>query len=336
LNVNIPLFDGFANVNHLKAAARDESAAEGDYERAKFELTQNIRLAFYQALAAAQLDEVAEQNVKTLEDHLREVDIQRHGGAATNYDTLRVSVQLSEARADAIDAKDNVTLSRRKLTELLGIDEDSRPLEGVLPAPDASRVKDLQLSGVPTERTDIEALDRRAESADYNRGANAAWLVPTVSLGGQLMFYNELTYTAAGSIVDPQQYEKAYNVGLFLTWNLFDGGVAWARSREASYQQVQADSRARAAKLQVPYDFAYWKRHFLSNTDHYEARKLDVARSEESVRLAKEEERAGTRTSTETLDAELDLFRAKAGVVNAQVSAAEAEIRLELALGRRI
>jgi outer membrane protein TolC len=54
------------------------------------------------------------------------------------------------------------------------------------------------------------------------------------------------------------------------------------------------------------------------------------------VRLAKEEERAGTRTSTETLDAELDLFRAKAGVVNALVNAAEAKIRLELALGREI
>ena len=52
--------------------------------------------------------------------------------------------------------------------------------------------------------------------------------------------------------------------------------------------------------------------------------------------MQKAEERAGTRTSSETLDAELDLFRARAGVVNAQVNASEAQIRLELALGRRL
>jgi outer membrane protein TolC len=336
LNATIPLFDGFANIYRLQAAARDQSAAEGDYERTRFVVEQNVRLAFYQALAASQLDEVAEQNVKTLEDHLKQVDIQRRGGAATNYDTLRVSVQLSEARADAIDAADNVTLARKKLTELMGIEADSRLLVGELPAPDVSKVKDLQLTGLPSDRTDIQALDSRAEAAEDNRSAEASWLIPSVSLQGQLMFYNELLFTAAGSIVDNQMYEKAYNVGLFLTWNLFDGGVSYARSREAVYQATQASNQARKAKLQVPYDFAYWKRRLLSNTDHYEARQQDVLRSQESVRLAKEEERAGTRTSTETLDAELDLFRAKAGVVNAQVSAAEAEIRLELALGRRI
>ncbi len=336
LSATIPIFDGFANIHHLQAAAREQTAAEEEYERAKFELVQNVRLAFYQALAASQLDEVAEQNVKTLDDHLRQVEIQRRGGAATNYDTLRVSVQLSEARADAIDAKDNVVLTRKKLTELLGLEDDNRTVTGELPAPDATNVRGLELSGVPTDRTDIHALDMRSEAADYNRSANGAWIIPSVSLGGQLLYYNELTDTSSGSIVDNQQYEKAYSFGLFLTWNLFDGGVSYARERESTYQQKQVDSRTRAAKLQIPYDFAYWKRRFLSNTDHYEARKQDVERSEESVRLAKEEERAGTRTSTETLDAELDLFRAKAGVVNALVSAAEAEIRLELALGRRI
>ena len=83
-------------------------------------------------------------------------------------------------------------------------------------------------------------------------------------------------------------------------------------------------------------EFAYWKRRYSSNTDHYVSKQLNVTRSLESVRLAKEEERAGSRTSSEVLDAELDLFRSKAGVVNAQVNAVESLINLELALGRTI
>jgi outer membrane protein TolC len=51
------------------------------------------------------------------------------------------------------------------------------------------------------------------------------------------------------------------------------------------------------------------------------------------VRLATLGLKAGTRTHTEVLDAELELFRARAGVIKAQADAMEAFINLELSLG---
>jgi outer membrane protein TolC len=51
------------------------------------------------------------------------------------------------------------------------------------------------------------------------------------------------------------------------------------------------------------------------------------------VRLARLSYDAGSRTNTDVLDAELDLFRTRAGVVQSQLSAAEALINLELAFG---
>jgi outer membrane protein TolC len=119
VNASIPLFDGLANIENTQAASLQKTAAEEELDRAKFQLGQEVKLAFYQALAAAQLQDVARENVKTLEDHLKDVEIQRHGGAATKYDSLRVSVQLSEGRADQIDADDNAALARKKLTALL-------------------------------------------------------------------------------------------------------------------------------------------------------------------------------------------------------------------------
>lgn len=337
LNLTVPIFDGLANVNKLRAASLNSDASVQEFDTVKFETVQRVRMAFYQALAAAQLKDVAEQNVKTLEDHLKEVDVQQAGGAATKYDTLRVSVQLNEARADAIDAEDNVTLTRKKLTQLLGLDADDRALVGELPTPNVSKVKNLELSGVPAERADILALDLRAQAADHLHSAQGAWLIPSVSLSGQYIWYNEVFENAAtGAVSSTNTFPTAYNIGVMLTWNLFDGGVSLAQTGESSYQQIQAEKKAQEAKVQVPYDFAYWKRRFLSNADHYEARQLDVERSTESVRLAKEEERAGTRTTSEALDAELDLYRSKAGVVNAQVNAIEAQLRLELTLGRML
>jgi outer membrane protein TolC len=61
-----------------------------------------------------------------------------------------------------------------------------------------------------------------------------------------------------------------------------------------------------------------------------------VQKSTESVRLAREGHRVGARTNTDLLDAEAELFRAQAGVVNSQVGAIEALINLELTVGKKI
>jgi outer membrane protein TolC len=334
LEVKIPVFDGFANINEHEGSSLIERATEKELARAEFQLRKDIQLAFYQALAAAQLDAVAEENVLIMTDHLSDVKIRKRGGVATKYDALRVEVQLNEARADAIDAKDNVVLTRRKLIALLGEQNDDRVLKGELPIPEISKVGSLQFSDVPKTREDLEALNLRSQAAEKFRNAQDSWYMPRISVGGSYFIYNQQIFN--NTVTDTGNYQNAYNAGIFLNWNLFDGGVAIAKSYEASYQQVEVEKVAEAAKVQVPYDFEYWKRRYLSNSDHYLSKKLDVTRSEESVRLAKEEEKAGTRTSTETLDAELDLFRSKAGAVTAQVNAAEAQIHLELVLGRSI
>ncbi len=337
VNASMPIFNGLSNIYNLQAASLEKSAAQQDYERTKFETAQEVKLAFYQALAASRLNEVALQNVKTLEDHLKQVEVQKQGGVATNYDTLRVSVQLSEGKSDLIDAEDNAVLARKKLNTLLGIEADDRALQGVLPVPEPSKAQSVEFTGVPKDRTDLDALELRARAADKTRSAQNSWFIPAVSILGQYNYYEVMNEnTGDGSVVASGSYKPAYSVAVALTWNIFDGGVALAQSRQAKYQQVQADKKSEQARLQVPYDLTYWKKRFLSNTDRYLTRKLDVERSEESVRLAKLEEKAGTRTSTETLDAELDLFRSRAGVVNAQVNALEAQIRLELALGRTL
>ena len=54
------------------------------------------------------------------------------------------------------------------------------------------------------------------------------------------------------------------------------------------------------------------------------------------VRLATIAVKAGTKTHAETLDAELELFRARAGLIRAQIDASEALANLELALGYRL
>jgi outer membrane protein TolC len=155
--------------------------------------------------------------------------------------------------------------------------------------------------------------------------------VPNVSLAATKQYYNNLNKGIAAD-----QFADAYAVGIFLNWNLFDGGGSLARQLMSAHEQESADALLRAAQLKAPNDFEVWRRRVIYNVSLYRARARAIESAEESVRLARLSYAAGTRTNTDVLDAELDLFRARAGAVKAQLDSAEALVNLELALGHKI
>jgi outer membrane protein TolC len=329
LNISVPIFDGLQNIHQYAGARLMSNAAKSDHDWTKFQVDQDIRLRFFQAIAAQKLEEVSEQNLKTISDHLDQIQTLRRGGAATNYDVLRVEVQYNESQSALLQAQNNASLARQQLAVSMGKDDDSRKLEGDLAIPDPNPIRDAANTHTD-ERADIMALTHRAEAFDHMDTAKAAYLVPRISIGGQYMLYNNLT----DSITD--SYQSAYNVGIFLNWNLFDGMTSIARSKEAKFQRIQAEKSLDQARLKIPYSFNFWKKSYLYNSAVYKAKKSNVEKSIESVRLAREGYRQGVRTSTDVLDAELDLFRARADIVNSQISCQEARINLELVLGRQI
>ena len=331
LNVYLPLFDGFSNLRRYRAGASLENAASSDLNWAKFQLDQQVKLKFYQALAAAKLADVARQNVKTLEDHLQKTQVQKRGGVSTQFDVLRIEVQLSDAKAEEILANDNVEIAKRALSEVMGLESDDREVTGDLPTPVIGLVQSLQVPKAES-RADVQAIIARDKAnSEAARASNVYW-VPKIGLSYQYEYYNNRD----NSFFDGQGYRNAWQLGLTLTWNLFDGMSSIAKAHEADADSVRSQNAVRQALLHVPVEFDSWKKRFQTASVNYKAKVLNVSRAQESVRLAQESYRAGTRTNSEVLDAELDLFRSRAGVVSTQLSAEEALINLESVTGRTI
>jgi len=323
------LFEGLAGLSRLRAACLQSQAAGLEQDWSLFSLRQDVRLKYYQALTAQKLASLADENVKTLEDHLRMVQDLLANGQATRFDVLRVEVQLSEAKTERLSSQDHVLLSRRKLTQAMGLDQDDdRPLAGDLPVPGSvSPAAGLALDDKPDLKA--QALQAQAAEAAY-RAAQGAWL-PRISLVGGYQWYNNVEMQ---SVVGPTDVQTAYQVGFAADWDLFSGGATLAHERQAAARAEQARQGERKARQQAQWDRELWTRRLAYSTELYRAKQEDVDKSKESVRLATLGEKAGTRTSTEVLDAELDSFRAAAGAVSAQMDAAEALINLELALGQ--
>ena len=59
IDASLPVFDGLQNVNRYSAAAWGKDAAEAELDWTRFQVAQDIRLKFYQALAAQRIESVA-------------------------------------------------------------------------------------------------------------------------------------------------------------------------------------------------------------------------------------------------------------------------------------
>ncbi len=337
------IFDGLQSFDRYAAVNSLRDAAHHDADWIEFQLAQEIRLKFYQVIGAEQLALVANQNVKTLQDHLAQTRVLRKAGASTQFDVLRTEVQVTEAQSEQLQAQDNVILARRALLEAMNSDSlgeeagETLNVRGELPVPKADLIERLKFSAQNTDgskegRRDLLAMQERLQASSKNSSAAATWWTPRISLVGNYFYYNNRD----NSISNTDQYRNAWQVGVLLNWTLFDGLNGYAKSQQAAAQELQAQKSLMLAQRHQPEDFNLWKRRYVYSTALYQAKVSAVQKAQESVRLATEGYRAGARTNSDVLDAELELFRARAGVVGSQLSSVEALMNLETAIGRRI
>ncbi len=336
LNGRWNIFNGFVDHNKVASAKLKKEAADRDLAWTRYQVDQSIRLNFFQVIAARQLEEVAITNVSNLEQHLKEVTDLLKAGEAIEVDVLRVQVQLNNARAEKINASDNVVISQQHLAQAMGKHIESRIPGGSLPIPDpalADRIESTSREeNLFNGRADLQARDLRTHAAEKTHDAAANYWIPTLSLIGNYQWYNNVNY----DVVTPPTFRSAWQYGVELKWNIFDGLLSHAKSREDAAKAVRDAKQDQLVRLQASTDirssssdYRYALSQYLANTDNLE-------RSKKSVQLALTALRYGAQTNTDVLDAELDLFNARAGVIQSQIKALEAQIKFETAIGRNI
>jgi outer membrane protein TolC len=331
LTATYPIFEGFSSWNKLRSSQEAQNSADKELEWSKLKVELDVNLAFYKSLASRKLQEIAQRNYNVLLDHLKEVQLYKKTGMATNYDVLRVEVQVSNAQTELMNATDNIALADQALLELMGQDKIELKIEGEFPEFTDSQLKKVDNANIKT-RSDLEALKLKIDSLSFARSAQNSFWVPRVAFFSQYQHYNNLN----DAWFESSKFRDAYQVGIAVTWNIFDGMISISKANQTNEQYFQLEKTYRMAELKAQKEFDLWKRKYNYFLNFYKARMSDISKSKESVRLAKEGRRVGARSNTDLLDAESDLYKSEAGAINAQIGAMEALINLELSVGHKI
>ncbi|MBX7137966.1 MAG: TolC family protein [Oligoflexia bacterium] len=337
VEVSQPIFAGGALVSDYKRQRFNEKAAAHDMEAAVQGVIFSVKENFYRALLAQAQVKVQQEQVGLLEEELKSETQKRDAGSVSDFNVLRSEVELANAQAPLIRARNNARLTVEDLRRVMGLDAGVNA-DGAGEIEISGELKPV-FSGLTLEQALTLAEERRPELLQLRNALDAEKEGIRVAWGGYLPQIAAYANYGAQKRAFSEEFDDhidGWEVGVRSEWRIFD-------SLENAGRITQARSSARLAELQlaktktdVQVDV---RRAYSSLTEAKElvvASQKVVEQARESLRLAKARFDVGAATQLDVLNTQVALVDARTNEVQALSDCAVALARLERATGQEV
>ncbi len=335
LTIQQSLFTGFRVKNNVEISERNASAAGFEYARDQSDLRLAVTTAYWNLYRSRRMEAVLAQTVEQVSAHLEDVKNFRSQGMATDLDVLKVQTQLSDIQVRHAEAGGNAHIARMSLNSLVG-----RPLETALvPADSPQTAGELR---VPAEKQ-VTAYMERARSSRVEVAAARERLAMqeaavAAARGGwypQVVLLANYDYARPNQRIIPPKdsWEKSWDVGVSLQWNLWDWFATSSQTSQAQAGVVQTEAMVRQVHDAVALEAAQSYFRTAEAGKRIEVAVFGTQQAEESFRITRERFKQGLSSNTELLDAETALLQARLNETNAVVDFVIQREKLKRAVG---
>jgi outer membrane protein TolC len=282
-------------------------------------------------VTATDAERVVRESVTRLEGQLRDVRARFNAGFLPPNDVLTVETRVSREKSLLIDAQNQRASARAELARLIGAPLDAEfEADAALEQPDAAVPPVTSASAARTNRADRQALALRAEAANSRIESARAGFRPFLAIVGGY------DYARPNPKIFPREdeWKPAWDLGMNVTWSLWNGGRTAAEVAEARSEAAAAQERLAEFDTVIGLEV----RQRLLDLDSARAQVPPaiegVKSAVEARRVVQERFSAGVATNTDLLDAQQDQLQAELQRTRALADVRLAEARLARALGK--
>jgi len=269
---------------------------------------------------------VTERAIADAREHLRLATLRNETGVGLKSDELRARTFLAEREQEAITAQNDVAIARMRLSLTTG-GEAGNPIDisEPLPQPVLDKSKETLVSEGLANRTDLKIAQKGVARAATREKLAGSEFFPTA--------YASASYRMNDRDLPFGRDNDAWQAGVGLKWELFDGMRRWNGREQARAMKNSAEEELQSVRQEVAFqvDEALLRR---SEAE----KKLEVARqgvryAEESTRLIARRFENSLSTMVELLDAQTALDNGRASLVESEAGYALATARVYYAAG---
>ena len=317
----------------------------------------SVRLAYFSALLADESVRLTEESVERVRKTLEETQAMNRAGLASEYDVLRLEVQLGNLEPNLRRAMIDRATARRNLLIEMGLDPNTPiALEGRLNEVDLAEINNntpenaalLNVSGLAASpdsdfdellqtallsRSDVRQLHASIAVEEARLQVEKSEYFPKLSLFSN---YN-LTAQQDGNPVffgnNPNQRVKTSVAGLQVQIPIFSGFARNARIQQANARIHQNEYRLERLERQAASDLRTW----IDNTEEARQRATSQRRAVEQAQrgyeIASAQYNAGLGSQLQITDAEVALRQSEFNYAQAVFDYLSARAGLEAASG---
>jgi OMF family outer membrane factor len=303
------------------AAARDSfEKAKDAYLVSLRDLRLQVDVAYFTLQQSDDSVRIGQESVRASVISLRDARARYQAGVATKLEVLEAETQLARDQQLLTESLASQAIARRTLAALLDLPQQVTPT-----AKDPARVvgtwqPSLQESIIAAFAFREELDQALLDISIANSSANQA-------LGAVQPFLNVFNTLIAGRYQGNQNVlvdlpgSRGWNVdnsiGLGVTWNIFDGGAAAARSRAAKAQARQFTYQFAQRRDEIRRDVEISFYELEKNNRNLTTTAREVLSAREALRLARLRLEAGVTTQREVVNNQRDLTNAEVRHSNA-------------------
>lgn len=328
--VTQPVFTGFAlsSANELARLGIDLSEVELKLE--KLDIALQAKQAYFSILKADKAVLVAQAAVESLKEHLKAAKNFYDAGMTPVNDLLKAEVELANSEQNLIKARNSAMLARASFNTVL-----SNPVNSPVTVED---IEDFSPEQTDFEKICRQALIKRPEIKSIE--INDLQVDQQIRLA-KSKYYPEVAvtynYIKAGDSpgVSGSYYHDSstWNALATVSWNFWNWGGDHYNVRQKELNKAQLANTKKYLEDGIKLEI----KNAVLNLEETEKRipsaKKAVEQGEENLRVSSERYRAQVTTSTEVLDAQTLLTRAKVNYYEALYDHHLAKAALLRALG---
>jgi outer membrane protein TolC len=329
LKVTQPVFAGGSITAKLNAAKLFSLLTDQSIRAVTQDVLYAAQKAYLDVLLNQHLLEISADAVRSAQAHLDSVKQRQEGGVASGFDVLRAEVELSNFKAEHIQNKNAINVSKSNLLKIMGVSQDSNIV--------LSDELEYLPSDVSMDEAVESAFQRRPDL--FKRQLDIKWQQEQLNIAKSRWWPRiDSYYENTWSNPDPHNsteinWGRAWQAGITATLPVFDG---FAREgaiiqQKARFKQAQIDliDTEETALFELTKALLTIE----DSQEFVESQLLNLARAKEGLRLAEVGYREGINTQVEMIDAQAALTKARAFYYQAIYSHMIARLDLQKAMG---
>ncbi len=330
MEVRQPIFAGGTIAANYEANKKGEDIARVDESTTTQTLVEEVKASYFNILKAQKMLEVARQAVEQLKSHRNEAQNFFDVGLIPKNDLLQSEVQLANGEHSLVKAENNLEIAKARFNTLLRRDINaSVEVEDILTYRPFEKTIEACFLTAFDKRPEIKAYALKVEQAkEYVKAAKGDFL-PTVSAVGHYERYGD-TGNLQGS---PYKSMENWYLMARADWTFWEWGKTKNQVDSRQARQNQTTSLLAHEKDKVAFEVkAAYVLVRESEKQVFVARK-SIDQAEENFRINSERYKEQVATSTDALDAQTLLTKAKSDYFTALGDYYINQARLERAMG---